>query len=719
MLRRPRTLRVRLLTILLYLTFLTVFGMGLSGFIHVRNTADDLTGKLLDQTSQRIDHRIDDLVHTATSQGDINLHLLKAKQLSPDDFDHMAGYWNEVLQVRRTMSNIYLTREADGTSLVVANLPSRGLTIQEQRPGRKKGETDVFNFRPEDYPRRALNPVADVVRGRPDLDQRTWAWYKAARDAKRSVWVDTYLFPDETGAPSYPGVTYASPLYRDGKLVGVLGIDFDAFVLCRYLAGIDVSENGYAFVVEQRGRNRQLIAHPRPEVLLRQTRRPGGARATELAPLDDLEDRLVVDFLAQVPGDIDPETLRGTYSIRFQHDGRTYLGVYRGLEEEKGTAPRWLICIVLPEDDVLANAKRNLLWGALIGVGVLLLAALLSVVTAGQVARPLEELARDTEAIGRFELDPRPTGHSMVREVDRLACATEDMKASLRSFRKFVPAELVRKVLASGKEAVLGGNHRRLTIYFSDIADFTTISESMSPESLVAHLGEYLQAMSEQVLAAGGTVDKYIGDAIMAFWGAPLENAGHALAACTAAVRNQQLLRKLRERWQAEGKPPFRARIGINTGEVIVGNIGSAARLNYTVIGDAVNLASRLEGLNKYYDTEVLIAEATYEEAHDGIVARPIDWVSVKGKSEAVLVYELLGLKGEVGLDMEEFAELFGRALQAYRRQDWTGALELFGTALKQRPDDEPVREMVRRCEMYRAEPPGTDWDGVHRMTSK
>src|SRR5262249_26375049 len=157
-----------------------------------------------------------------------------------------------------------------------------------------------------------------------------------------------------------------------------------------------------------------------------------------------------------------------------------------------------------------------------------------------------------------------------------------------------------------------GGEHRRLTIYFSDIADFTSISESMPPEALVAHLGEYLQAMSEQVLAAGGTVDKYIGDAVMAFWGAPLENAEHDRGAGTAAVRNQQPLRKLRERWQAEGKPPFRARIGIHTGEVIVGNIGSAARLNYTVIGDAVNLASRLEGLNKYYDTSILISESTF-----------------------------------------------------------------------------------------------------------
>src|SRR5437764_4412312 len=176
----------------------------------------------------------------------------------------------------------------------------------------------------------------------------------------------------------------------------------------------------------------------------------------------------------------------------------------------------------------------------------------------------------------------------------------------------------------------------------------------------------------------------------MAFWGAPIDHPQAALAACTTALRNQVALKELRHHWEGEGKPQLFARIGIHLGEVVVGNIGSAARLNYTVIGDAVNLASRLEGLNKYYSTEVLIAEATYEEARDGIVARPIDWVSVKGRTEGVLVYELMALKGEVGLGIEEFADLFGRALGAYRRQDWEEALELFGAALKQRSDDAP-----------------------------
>jgi adenylate cyclase len=293
------------------------------------------------------------------------------------------------------------------------------------------------------------------------------------------------------------------------------------------------------------------------------------------------------------------------------------------------------------------------------------------------------------------------------------------MKTNLRSFQKYVPADLVRTLLLSKQEASLGGELRTLTIFFSDIASFTNFSEQLSPHELVKHLGEYLGAMSEVVAAAGGTVDKYIGDAIMALWGAPAQLPGHALAACTAAVRSQKILLELRARWANEGKPPFQARIGINTGEVVVGNIGSANRLNYTVIGDEVNLASRLEGLNKYYGTQILISGATYEEAKAGIVARPLDRVSVKGKHTAVLVYELLGLKGETSPEKEEMAEQFAQALHAYHRQEWTEALRGFEALLEVWPEDAPAREMKRRCNAYREQAPGAAWDGIHHMEGK
>ncbi|HEV3116931.1 MAG TPA: adenylate/guanylate cyclase domain-containing protein, partial [Gemmataceae bacterium] len=336
-----------------------------------------------------------------------------------------------------------------------------------------------------------------------------------------------------------------------------------------------------------------------------------------------------------------------------------------------------------------------------------------------QVARPLERLEKEADAIGRLHLEPSSAARSLVREVDRLAQAFEEMKTGLRSFQKYVPADLVRSLLASNREAGLGGERRQVTISFCDIADFTTTAERMTPEDLVEHLRVYLSALSQEIHETGGTVDKYIGDAIMAFWGAPVVNPLHALAACTGAIRCQARLRSLRPLWQAQGKPPFFCRIGVNTGEAVIGNIGSEARLNYTVIGDAVNLASRLEGSNKTYHTEMIISESTYQEAGPAIVARPLDWVLVKGKSEPVLIYELLGLREEVEAGCVEAAALCGQALAAYRRQDWSAAIVLFEQVCRLRPADPPARLMIARCKKYLDEPPDDGWNGAYRLEGK
>jgi len=182
-------------------------------------------------------------------------------------------------------------------------------------------------------------------------------------------------------------------------------------------------------------------------------------------------------------------------------------------------------------------------------------------------------------------------------------------------------------------------------VFFSDIQGFTTISEKIKPPELVAHLNEYLDKMSEIILKHEGTLDKFVGDAIVAFWGAPVPHRDHAVKACLAALEYQAELKKLRTKWKSENKDPFFARIGIHTGKMVVGNVGSTKRFDYTVIGDAVNLGSRLEGANKLYGTEILISEATYKAAKHKIETKEIDVITVKGKTKPVKVYELIGKK--------------------------------------------------------------------------
>ena len=709
------TFRTTLLSILLTLLLFAVGGVGLSSYWNAHSTAQTLSAQVIEQTSLHIDSQIQNFLNAATAHASLNRRLLEADRYPLHDFPPLAAYWLEEMKVRPELTRVTLGLEATGEWFYVRRLDDGKLAIGELRRGPQSQKLELSNFWPDQYPR-GSRFFFDSNMEREDPRRR--AWYIAAKTAGRQVWTESYVFFGVGGVADAPGVSCAAPVNGpDGELQGVLTASISLNELCRFLHGVTVGRNGFAFVVEfRKDGSRRVIAHPDADKILHVVSDGGSEPIRELVPAEKIDDPRVRAFMTQLPAEM-PCNTACLSRVSFQQNGVSYLGSFSRLRDEG--SPNWLICTVVPELDVMGDVYQSNRVTLVFGLAICLAATLLSMVVSRQVARRLERLSLQTEAIGRLEIEPRPVEHSMVEEVDRLAVATEEMKTGLRSFRKYVPADLVRYLLKSGREAELGGERRALTMFFCDIADFTTISERMTPENLVTHLGEYLQALSGQVLATGGTVDKYIGDAIMAFWGAPMPNAGHALAACIAAVRCQEVLVRLRPQWEAAGKPPFRARIGLHTGEVVVGNIGSVERLNYTVIGDAVNLASRLEGLNKYYGTTVMISETTYREAGAGIVARPVDWVAVKGKTEAVLVYELLGLKGEVGPEVEAFAALYREALGEYRGRNWPAAQRLFEEVLCSHPDDEPAQEMIRRCQLYQEQPPDAAWDGVHHLEGK
>ena len=254
---------------------------------------------------------------------------------------------------------------------------------------------------------------------------------------------------------------------------------------------------------------------------------------------------------------------------------------------------------------------------------------------------------------------------------------------------------------------------------FSDIAGFTSISERMAPETLVELLNKYLSAMTDIILRHRGNVNKYLGDGIMAIFGAPRGDPNHASLACFAALDSQSELAKLREQWKAEGQPEIRARIGINSGWLVVGNMGSQARMEYTVMGDAVNLASRLEGANKFYDTLILLGPRTYELAARDIEAREVDRMRVKGKQEPVVVFELLARKGCLSVEQQRVIETYVEGLAAYKRRNFKTAATQFEAALALDPGDGPSRVYLSRAKEYLIHPPAADWDGVYELKSK
>ncbi|MGE3806972.1 MAG: adenylate/guanylate cyclase domain-containing protein, partial [Gemmataceae bacterium] len=271
------------------------------------------------------------------------------------------------------------------------------------------------------------------------------------------------------------------------------------------------------------------------------------------------------------------------------------------------------------------------------------------------------------------------------------------------------------ELLRGNQEASLVGERRVLTLCFCDLRDSTTIAESMAPEAFVEQLREYLGSLSEAIVESAGTVDKFIGDAVMAFWGAPTPLEDHALCACRAALRCQQRMRELRKLWEARGLLPFHTRIGINSGEVVVGNIGSVTRLNYTAIGDPVNLAARLEGVNKVYGTEIIISAHTRRMAGDAVIVRPLGGILVKGKTEAVQIYELLGLKGECDEAQFAWAAIHAEGVDEYGKRHWRAAIERFERVLALKPGDGAAKFMIEQCRRYEAEPPPEDWSALYR----
>ena len=263
-----------------------------------------------------------------------------------------------------------------------------------------------------------------------------------------------------------------------------------------------------------------------------------------------------------------------------------------------------------------------------------------------------------------------------------------------------------------------GGETKDLTVMFSDIRDFTTLSEGLTADQLVHLLNEYLGEMTDTLFRNLGTLDKYIGDAIMAFWGSPYPQKDHATRACSCALEMIHALNKLNQRWSAEGRNPISIGIGLNTGPVNVGNMGSSKRLAWTVMGDNVNLASRLEGMTKQYRVRIVISEGTYREVANQFVCRDLDRIRVKGKLQPVTIYELLDT-AEKRDHYDSLLESFAGAMKAYRSQNWDEAVNRFAALLAAYPDDGPTQIFLQRAREFREHAPEPGWDGVHVMKSK
>jgi len=319
-----------------------------------------------------------------------------------------------------------------------------------------------------------------------------------------------------------------------------------------------------------------------------------------------------------------------------------------------------------------------------------------------------------SDAMTRFDFAPRAF-RSPFRDTFAVMEGLEQAKTALRAMGRYVPVELVRELYRERRDPELGGELRDVTLLFTDIEGFTSLSERVPPDQLARLLGVYFEALTAAIQASGGTVDKYIGDAVMALWNAPSLATDHPSRACAAALACLEASLALERESRREGQPAFRTRLGLHRAEVMVGHFGAPDRFAYTALGDGVNVAARLEGLNKLYGTSILASETVRDAAGEDFTFRLVDRVAVKGRRGGVGVYELLGRTGSVDEDRRRAARVYEQAFEAYLERRFAEAV----TRLGSHPSDPPSRVLAARSRSFLDAPPPEDWDGTHVAREK
>jgi len=682
---RRYSLRITLSTIIIGLL---IFSMGGTVVIilTIRTRSLDMTSRVIQkEVSQHIATKLQDRFGQAEDTLKEYLRLAKRGLVPIDDLfvlsEHLAArirydtryeWFGFLLPDGRGCSAI---RREDGSVALFRTRPAGG----------------TFEVTAEAIDEDGRRTVLETSSGE-GTDFRETPWFMLGAKHTEPVWTKRYV-------RAYDGAygwACTASVQREGGVAGVFGMGFGLAFLEDYLKDLYVAKTGRAFLLNRL--TGDIVAGPAAE------------DRSRLSPVVEK----AVALLPQQPQDVH---VGKTHSISISQGGIDYVVALEVQELRRETA--WINALVIPETEIVGFASRYLVIGLSATGGLFLVGLILAGRISKRVAAPLRIISADLERVGGFDISEQSLPTSRIDEIAIVADSAERMKASLRSFSRYVPTELVRDLLREGQEARLGGKTRSLTLFFSDVEGFTTISERMTPQSLVDALGEYLDVVTGVVGQCHGVIDKYIGDGILAFFNAPHDDPDHVSHACLSALRVQEALESKRVEWEAAGMPLFHTRIGLHTDDVVVGNIGTPERFSYTVIGDGVNLSARLESLNKAYGTWILVSDNTQNIAGNRFEWRRIDLTAVKGRQTGESVYELLGESGKVTDDILRARDRYEAALEAYLNRRFEEAIRGFEEAAQIREKDKASVTMRKRAEMYLKSPPSKDWDGVFVHTEK
>jgi len=512
-------------------------------------------------------------------------------------------------------------------------------------------------------------------------DPRTRFWYRFTAREDSLVITD----PDVFAALGLIGFTVAAPFHADGKIAGIAAIDLTLDGLSEYLAERKISPGTLSYILDHQGR---VIANS--ERAKTYTNENG---QVELQHITSLGAELPAIAFSSRPRQND------TF-FSFSHAGQEYVASLSTLPPQFGK--RWQLFIVTPLRDFTSPFERNNNSLLVLGLIAIALQILVIYFLSAVISSPLERLALKVAKIEELSGENLPPFESPIREISILSKAIDTLDTAIKSFAAFVPVGLVKQLLESDQKLELGGHSRFLTVFFSDLEAFSTLSEELPSQDLLLRVSAYLELVTKAVTEEAGTIDKFIGDGVMAFWGAPALLDDHAWHACVAALRIQRGMNVLNDRWNEQELKPLNIRIGIHSDAVLVGNLGSKERMGYTVIGDGVNVAARLEGINKEFGTQICISHNVFKEAGERLCVRPIDDVTVKGRRAKIPIYEMLGVFGvdpqfEPDSKTIRLCKLTRRAYEALAREEFALALERYNEVLAEFPKDTVALELIRR----------------------
>ena len=519
-----------------------------------------------------------------------------------------------------------------------------------------------------------------------DADMRTLPGYQSAKTTHTLVVTEPSINPD-TGSPI---ISVRIPIFRGIEFLGCASANITLDVLSRFLDKQRASAGSTTFVADRN--NGKIIAFPDKQKGVRIEK-----GALKIATLADIDDPVVREAHQQHLG-----AGSDRFVFRSPANGEDFVATFANFPG--GFGQPWQVITLTPIDDFVGTLKRTNRLMMVVIIVLTMIELFFIYVASNRLSRPVENVSRQLQDIESLNFDTPARPPSNIQEIAKLESAASLLRTSLKSFSSFVPLDVVRQLIKSGIPLTPGVEPRFLTVLFSDLENFSSHAETLSPDDLLVQISAYLEEVSSAIAREGGTVDKFIGDGVMAFWNAPVERPDHVLRACAAALRAARRMERINDVWELEGRPRIRLRIGLNCASVLVGNVGSSTRLNYTALGDGVNVASRLEGLNKLFGTTICISDSIYDQANTDLLARPLRRVQVKGRQTEFMVYELLGLATSDDPEVRPremdklLSEMTWKASQAFEGGNFPTAELAYREILNAFPEDALARFMITEC---------------------